>query len=125
MDELWKDIIDYEGLYQVSNLGRVYSTRAGKVLKGCKANHFGHRFIPLPKAKKYVHRLVAEAFVPNPSNLPCVLHRDDNPLNNSSDNLWWGTKADNNKDASYKKKYHIKKGSGVVATKAFRSDIKE
>jgi len=56
-----------------------------------------------------VHRLVAEAFIPNPENLPCVCHRDDNPLNNHVDNLFWGTQADNIRDMDIKKRRYKKR----------------
>lgn len=55
--------------------------------------------------KHDVHRLVASAFVPNPDNKPCVCHTDDDPQNNSVDNLWWGTHTENMQDARDKGKF--------------------
>lgn len=50
--------------------------------------------------RAYIHRLVAEAYIPNPLNKPCVCHKDNNPLNNHVDNLYWGTQAENMSQAS-------------------------
>ena len=90
--EEWKDIIGYEGLYQVSNLGRV--RRSGKILKG-GYNNKGYHTINLCKKgiskSFFVHRLVAIAFIPNPNNLPIVNHKDENPKNNCIENLEWCT----------------------------------
>lgn len=105
MVEIWKDIAGYENLYQVSNLGRVRSLdmyvnhwRGGKVLrKGRELNQCadgrGYNIVSLCKNKEKktwrVHRLVAQAFIPNPDNLPCINHKDENKLNNCVDNLEW------------------------------------
>ena len=96
MDETWKDIAGYEGLYQVSDLGRVRSLKYEKVRlmkprdNGC--GYFQISFRREGKRKLFlVHRLVAEAFIPNPSNFPIVNHKDENPANNAVDNLEWCT----------------------------------
>lgn len=98
MVEIWKDIKGYEGLYQVSNLGRIKSlgnlqNRKEKLLKVNIYN--GYCIVYLyknNKKKSYLcHRLVAEAFIPNPDNLPQVNHKDENKLNNRVDNLEWCT----------------------------------
>lgn len=92
--EYWKPVVGYEGLYMVSNWGRVKSIKFGKerILKQW-TNKDGYLQVSLFKNNKRknfrVHRLVAEAFIPNLDNLPQVNHRDENPLNNNVDNLEW------------------------------------
>lgn len=96
--EVWKNKINYEGLYQVSNLGRVKSNpRNGtikevRILKPQKQQN-GYLFVRLyknGKAKKYlIHRLVAEAFIENPNNLPEVNHKNEDKTCNEDWNLEW------------------------------------
>lgn len=107
MKEVWKDIPNYEGLYQVSNLGRVKSFRKSTkyhceseyILKPSLANN-GYCQVTLydntVRHKFLVHRLVAEAFLPNPNGYPQVNHKDENPLNNAVNNLEWCTAEYNN-----------------------------
>lgn len=110
--EIWVDIKDYEGLYQVSNLGRVKSLPRIKrnfnintkqleeiilpeKIRRLQLTRYGYYRIGLTKNHKqiyyYVHRLVAEAFIPNPENLTHINHKDENKLNNCVDNLEWRT----------------------------------
>lgn len=102
--EIWKMIPGYEGLYMVSNLGRVKSlnynhTGEEAILKPIKLKH-GYLCVHLVKNGKTfqlkVHRLVAMAFIPNPNNLPCVNHKDEDKANNCVDNLEWCTYEHNN-----------------------------
>lgn len=98
MEEVWKDIKGYEGLYQISNLGRVKRVTTGRILKGDK-NKDGYLLVKLCKnsigSNKRIHRLVAEAFIPNPENKPQVNHIDENKINNRVDNLEWVTANEN------------------------------
>jgi hypothetical protein len=110
MDEIWKDIKDYEGLYMISNLGRIkslsrqrnesqpnYITKE-KILKPQKMGN-GYLRVSLYKKKKCcnkaIHTLVAKAFIPNPLNLPEVNHKDGNKHNNNVTNLEWCTDSYN------------------------------
>ena len=94
MKESWKDKKDYEGIYQVSNCGRVKSIKFGKerILKLTKDKD-GYLIVNLYKNNKSktfkVHRLVAEAFLPNPDNLPLINHKDEDKSNNIVSNLEW------------------------------------
>ena len=92
MIEELKDIENYEGLYAITRDGRVWSYRSNKFLKPIDNGH-GYYQINLcreGKGKNYlIHRLVAQAFIPNPERLPQVNHKDENPQNNCASNLEW------------------------------------
>ena len=100
MTETWKAIAGYEGLYEVSNLGRVKSLKYGKekILKPGK-NTGGYLQVSLFKDGKTsnlrVHRLVAEAFIPNPKGLATINHKDEVKTNNAATNLEWMSQKDN------------------------------
>ena len=103
IDEQWKDVCGYEGLYTVSNLGRI-KNRKGKILKAYKHDIYGHCSVGLSKDNKnkqfQVHRLVALHFIPNPEGKPEVCHKDNTLdengfLDNSASNLAWGTHKEN------------------------------
>lgn len=100
MEEVWKDVVGFEGLYQVSNYGRVFSVRNNRVInQGCNNRGQGYYHVRLHNGKchtKTVHRLVAEAFIPNPNGYPQVNHIDENAKNNRVDNLEWCTSKYNN-----------------------------
>ena len=108
LNEIWKPIKGYEGLYEVSNFGRIkslkrlvkshnkwgecYITINEKILK-TSDNKLGYLFVKLFKNNKaktyYIHRLVAEHFIPNPNNYKEVNHKDENKTNNVVTNLEW------------------------------------
>ena len=119
--EIWKDIEGYEGLYQVSNMGRVksvertiwnsgkgcYKTVHERILKA-EINNSGYLLVGLSKGGKVklcsIHRLVAEAFIPNIDNLPCINHKDENKVNNHMENLEWVTYKENNNYGTHNEK---------------------
>ena len=105
---IWKDIPGYEGVYQVSNTGQVRTfnyklTGQTKILKPAKDKD-GYLLIGLKGKSCRVHRLVAQAFIPNPDNLPCINHKDENPANNAVWNLEWCTYKYNNNYGTHNKK---------------------
>lgn len=99
---MWKDVPNYEGLYEINEYGEVKNKKRG-TYKLPFINDNGYKVIELWKnniPKKFsVHRLVAMTFIPNPNNLPIVMHKDNNPLNNHVSNLKWGTISENTKQA--------------------------
>lgn len=120
--QYWKDIEGYEGLYQVSNTGKVRSlnyrrTGETKVLKP-STSKLGYKSVNLCKDGKnkgyLVHRLVALAFIPNPNNYPVVNHKDENPSNNTVWNLEWCTQEYNINYGNCKQKIKEAKSDNVL-----------
>lgn len=98
--EIWKDCKGYEGRYQVSTEGGVWSVISQKRLK-TTTNKGGYLSVQLTASngkikREYIHRLVAIAFIDNPDNLPQVNHKDEDKQNNKIDNLEWCTAKYNN-----------------------------
>lgn len=109
MKEVWRDAVGFEGLYKISNLGRVKSVekevnnngglqhRKERILKTHRNTH-GYMQVILSKNKPYtrtIHRLVAEAFIPNKKNKPQINHIDGDKTNNYVKNLEWATRSEN------------------------------
>ena len=144
MKEIWKDIKSYEGLYQISNTGKI------KSLERYKDNHSKKQLVKekirkqiISKTGYYtcmltkngnlklfkVHRIVAEAFIPNPNNYPIINHIDGNKLNNNVDNLEWCSYSHNEKEA-YKlgliknNTYGLKKYTDSLKKKIKQYDLK-
>ena len=112
--EEWRSVVGYEGIYEVSSLGRVRGVDRSVFQKGATWNYKGQVLKPNVSRAGYprvvlskgnqtrtiqVHRLVAEAFIPNPDNLPFVRHWNDVKDDNSVGNLRWGTNSDNQLDS--------------------------
>ena len=105
--EIFKDVKGYEGYYEISNLGRVRSTsyKGKRILKPAitKNGYLNVIFcINQKKEHKLVHRLVAEAFIPNINNYSRVNHKDEDKLNNYVENLEWLSVEDNNRYSNSK-----------------------
>lgn len=98
MKEIWKQIDGWEG-YKISNFGNVRGKRVENLHQ--QLTNCGYKIVHLSNGNTVkwlsVHRLVAEAFIPNPDNLPEVNHKDENKSNNRADNLEWCTHSYNNK----------------------------
>lgn len=98
MNEIWKDIEGYDGKYKISNFGNVYSEKSNRILK-YNINKQGYSYVVLTnegyRKTHKIHRLVAQAFIPNTENKLEVNHIDENKTNNNVNNLEWSTRKEN------------------------------
>lgn len=128
MEEIWRDIKDYEGLYQGSNLGRVKSIRFGKerILKPVTTKN-GYLQVNLCKNGKVkafrVHRLVAQTFLDNPNNLPCVNHKDECKTNNNVTNLEFCTYEYNSNFGTRNERVAEKNTNGKLSKPVLQYDL--
>lgn len=108
--EIWKDVVGYEGHYSISSFGRIICHERYIIAKNGHKHYLKRRLIKTKQSKGYhsvalhinskrkrfyIHRLVAQAFIPNPNNKPCVDHIDCNIDNNKVENLRWVTQLEN------------------------------
>jgi hypothetical protein len=123
MTEQWKKIEGFEN-YSVSTLGRINNNDTGKLLTGKIEKRYGYRRVGLTKNGKqkflFIHRLVAIAFIENPENKSDVDHVDNNPSNNSLENLRWATHREN----LMNQQIPINNTSGVKGVCWFKRDQK-
>ncbi len=115
INEEWRNIIGFENKYQVSNIGNIRNKETNKLLKYNMPNKYLRVCLyKNGKRKNYmVHRLVAQAFIPNPDILPQVNHRDENKLNNCVDNLEWCNNSYNQKYGTKPERVKMKLGKKV------------
>ncbi len=137
MEEKWKDIKKYQGLYQVSNFGNIKSLpKKHKINNGSyyitkerllskTKNKQGYLVVNILKKVELVHRLVAEAFIPNPDNLPQVNHKDENKTNNNVNNLEWCTSKYNSNYGTCIERMRNKKSKKVAQYDLNGNFIKE
>lgn len=136
MEEVWRPVVGYEGLYEVSNLGRIRSLdryvkswnsesklTKGRILRMKKYSN-GYLNVSLCKCGDIktcsVHRLVAQAFLPNPDGLPCVNHKDNDRTNNRVENLEWCDWKYNNNYGDHNEKLSQSKINGKCSKKVYQ-----
>lgn len=133
MQEIYKDILGYENLYQVSNLGNVKSLPKGDgngnrerllKLEVCTKSHTSYYRVSLSKdgvvTRHQVHRLVAQAFIPNLGSKAVVNHIDNNGQNNNLNNLEWCTHTENMQHSSGQGRQDVSRSLGGIAAAAAR-----
>lgn len=112
---MYKTIKDYPN-YEINESGLIRNAETG-VIKKERLAKCGYMTVQIGSEKLYVHRLVAETFIPNPNNLPCVNHKDEHKTNNCVDNLEWCTVAYNNAYGDRQERCDHNRGKAVIAIK--------
>jgi len=128
--EIWRNIPSYEGIFEISNFGRVKSIARngtlGGVLRGTFTELGYHRYLLSANGVKksfFAHRIVASVFIPNPQKYPFVNHKDENPSNNYVENLEWcdakyntnyGNGIKRRSESRYKKVYQFDKDGNLI-----------
>ena len=135
MEEIWRDIKDYEGYYQISNFGRVKSVKR----IACDGKHINERILKGGLREGYVevtlsknnvtrtitvHKLVCNAFIENPNKYPCINHKDEIKTNNRVDNLEWCTQKYNANYGTRNKRCGDKHGKRVIQFDLKGNEIK-
>jgi len=126
--EIWKEIVGYEGRYLISSSGKVKSLYRNKILKHSTSSN-GYLGVSLSKESKiktfHIHRLLAEHFLSNPKNLPCVNHKDGNKHNNEISNLEWSTFKENTDHAIKTNLMKVKGNSHPMFGKKHKKESKQ
>ena len=125
---MWKDIDGYEGLYQISDTGEVMNVRTNRIMRAAKQSR-GYLNVVLSKNGEketfLIHRLVAEAFIPNPENKPEVNHKSENKQDNRVENLEWIWHKDNINYGTHNKRMIEKLSKPVLQFSKTGEFIKE
>ena len=125
-NQVWKDVVGYEGLYLVSDEGFVIGVKSKKKLRVSPTYNGYHRVKLYRNAQgktMMVHRIVASAFIPNPENKDQVNHKDGNKANNALTNLEWVTQEENQKHAYLNGLSNIEPANNATRKKVIQRDM--